>query len=363
MNAPSNFKKKNSNYSRKNASAMYEQLRKFKQTNKLNSKRPLALSTAITDWKADGEDHINVNTAGNTSIGQFLAHDSYFGFVHPKFGRFASSRSFWLWLKTQERDDRLRDRTGVMANNIFRNCTHRQVPNARAIMLDADYNKLKQYPDALEAFKNSELPLDTYYFTRTEDGSFPRRPSTFFWLVEGWEEIRNALKEDREPDFSKWLDVQGSGIYDYVFNNEGHSPSILNSNRQRSVYPARANKAKRQKSSANAVVDISDQNKTVDLDKQAALKAQVHTVDLVPEENETAVNITSSDVTTIELVSVQEDSTNAEPVVNSDEVQAEPITGDALTEAIRMEFNRLHETASSDEASEQKAEDTAKDSE
>lgn len=204
-----------------------EKIGKFKRFVKEDPNKPVAHKTAVTDWKGDGVDHININSNGVTNIGRFLSHDNNYGFVHPKLGRFASSRSFWLWLKSKERDDRLRTKVGAAAYNIFKNCSYRNVPNSRAIMLESDYQKLLQYPAAVDELISNDLPLDNYFFDRDSELKIPRRPSNYYWLVEGWEEIRRAIKEKREPDFTKWLDVKDSGIYDYVFSEDGSLPTVI----------------------------------------------------------------------------------------------------------------------------------------
>lgn len=274
--------------------AIGEQLGRFRDNEQIDYiKRPPALMRAASSWEGDSIDHINVQNNAITPIGRFLAHNSNFTFRHSHYGDFASIESFAVWLTTVERDDRLRTCSGNEAHYQKRKLTHRPVTNMRAILLDADFQKLNQYPEALAAFKESTLPFDNYFFERCEESVFPRRSITGTWKIEGWEELRAAVKENRAPDLRRWIDVPNSGIFDYVISNDGKKktgPAILEriptpKEFRTSVFSGRrdnvGNTNSHQGNKHSTVVNLEKGNKGVDLNKNPSLKNRVHVVELV----------------------------------------------------------------------------------
>lgn len=170
-------------------------------------------SPSPMEWIGDGVDHINILRDSNTSLGDFLAHGTRFPFTHHIFGKFSNMESFWYYLQSTERDDRIRVLTGKHLMNFKNKLTFQRVTNFRAIIMDSNWQKIKQYKDVANLMRDSELPFDCY---RVDPNSGIRiRPVYFKWLIVGFEEIRKALKGDREPSFHFLLDEEGSGIYDF----------------------------------------------------------------------------------------------------------------------------------------------------
>lgn len=163
---------------------------------------------------ADGEDHINISLFGKTELGSALSNEVSIDVTHNIFGRFRSVTGFWYYIKSKERDDRCRRLVGKTIKEFSRKLTLSEVSNFRAIILDTVYQKVKQYPAIEEAMKNSTLRFECYF----EDNKtgLRQRPNYFTWFLDGMEEVRNAVKENREPNLSRFLDVPGTGIYDYV---------------------------------------------------------------------------------------------------------------------------------------------------
>lgn len=164
-------------------------------------------------WKEDGVDHINIGHAAKTEIGKALNHSSMITLNHSKFGKFSSIQSFWHYIQSEERDDRIRTLTGQMLMKFIKNLTTTRVVNFRAIILDANYQRIIQHDRFLNDLKESELPLDCYF---VNESGVRIRPPYFKWLNIGLEEIRLALKEDREPDFKRFMDRPDVDIYHFV---------------------------------------------------------------------------------------------------------------------------------------------------
>jgi hypothetical protein len=121
--------------------------------------------------------------------------------------------SFWHYIRSSERDDRIRNMKPKALKRFASELTMAHVPNFRAIIMDSNWQKIKQHPAVAEAMKESTLPFEFYYVTRE---GLRIRPNYFKWFLWGMEEIRLALKEGREPDFSRIKDHREGGIYDHV---------------------------------------------------------------------------------------------------------------------------------------------------
>lgn len=188
-------------------------------------------------WKGDGEDHINIYDRSETELGAILVHNSKLTFVHNIFGRFYDMESFWHYIQSAERDDRTRTMTGQILKNFAKKLTMTRVKNFRAIIMDANYQRIKQYDPVVQAMKESTLPFDCYYVN--EETGLRTRPVFFKWLIMGFEEIRRALKEEREPDFGFLLDQPGTGIYEFAIPNLTQAPKA----QPKKQPPAKAEKA------------------------------------------------------------------------------------------------------------------------
>lgn len=169
-------------------------------------------------WTEDGVDHINIWEEGATDLGQVMSHSSPIELNHSLFGRFSNMQAFWNYIQSVERDDRIRALTGRNLRQFSQKLTPAKVVNFRAIIMDSNYQRAKQYPLIVKELVESSLPFDCYYLHRTSKVRI--RPNFFLWLNRGWEEIRKALKEDREPDFSFLLDKPGTQIYQFVTPEE-----------------------------------------------------------------------------------------------------------------------------------------------
>src|SRR5574343_285348 len=165
------------------------------------------------NWVGDGIDHINIYSFGETDLGQALSHDSPVSFRHNRFGFFSSMEVFWHYIQSEERDDRIRSMSRPSFKKFKSKLTYTMVTNFRAIIMDSNYQRIAQNPKIVEAIKESVLPFDCYH---NSNEHIRQRPKYFAWLLYGFEEIRKALKENREPDFKPLLDNPDSEIYQFV---------------------------------------------------------------------------------------------------------------------------------------------------
>lgn len=181
-------------------------------------------SPSPLEWKGDGVDHINIWIHAETDLGRFLALDSDLPVSHNYFGRFCSVETFWYYIQSQERDDRIRTMFGKTLKGFVRRLNRQHVVNFRAMIADTMYQRIQQYPPLLEAVKNSVLPFDYYHFDNRNEVKIPIRPNFFKWLLAAMEEIRKAVKEEREPNFGFLMDSRKMSIYESVLPKRTEKP-------------------------------------------------------------------------------------------------------------------------------------------
>ena len=167
----------------------------------------------------DGVDHINIYEDGDTELGRCLAHSTMLKFSHKRFGPFTNVEAFWHYIRSVQRDDRIRKMSGKALKNFADKMTQRRVVNFVGIILDANWQKVNQYPVLKEAIKQTDLPFECYSCYKRQDG-VKIRPNFSYWLIPGFEEIRKALKEGRQPDFTPFLDNPDVDLFDDVIKKE-----------------------------------------------------------------------------------------------------------------------------------------------
>lgn len=168
----------------------------------------------------DGVNHINIYEDGSTDLGRCLAHSTPLKFQHRLFGNFSNIEAFWHYIRSDERDDRIRNMIGKALKDFSKMLHSRRVVNFVAIILDANWQKVNQYPELKEAIKQSDLPFECYSCYKRQDG-VKIRPTFSYWLIPGFEEIRKALKENRQPDFTDFLDNPELGLFgDVIEKND-----------------------------------------------------------------------------------------------------------------------------------------------
>lgn len=161
----------------------------------------------------DGIDHINIWEQAKTDLGRALSHSARLSFTHSIFGRFDNMESFWQYIRSVERDDRVRVLHGYKLKTFARKLTFKRVPNFHAVIMDANWQKVQQYPDLLDELKESELPFDCYYLNNE---GIRIRPAFSHWVIYGFTKIREALKADDKPDFSTLMDRTDVDLYDGI---------------------------------------------------------------------------------------------------------------------------------------------------
>lgn len=162
----------------------------------------------------DGENHVNIYAYGETDLGVMLSIDAVLPFVHEDFGSFNTIEGLRLWLHSVDNDNAFRTLDGVAARRYSKKIQQsRYVPNLAFHVLTATWNKIKQNTRLLEKIKNNILNYDCYYYTKPagnksgDANSLIRmRPSYAPWFIDGMKVISDAIKAEKEPDLSYFID-------------------------------------------------------------------------------------------------------------------------------------------------------------
>jgi hypothetical protein len=165
----------------------------------------------------EGVDHINISARSTTRLGKVF-DPSYFKAVsYPHIGKFGSVMNLWYWLRSDPVSDVLRRATGEkLRKHLLEQKCNAYVPNFRAIIAVATYEKIKSYPDTIEEIKrlSVDIPFVSYY---TPQSSMLRVCSNYAnVMVPIAEMIREALLKGVEPDFTTLLPTDADPSYDYV---------------------------------------------------------------------------------------------------------------------------------------------------
>lgn len=162
----------------------------------------------------DGVDHINISNQAKTELGQSLSQDVFIEFEHPIFGKFNTLTGFWYYISSTDRKNECRTLNSNKLRRMFKDVKLPSIKNFRAIILEAYWLKITQNEAIQHELLNTELPLDCYFITA--NGTVRTRPKNHRWLLQGLNDMRNALKKGVDFDYTRYLDDPNSGIYDYV---------------------------------------------------------------------------------------------------------------------------------------------------
>lgn len=187
----------------------------------------------------DGVDHLNIWNYAKTELGVLLSFSTNLRFNHSKLFNFSSIDCLWQYICITEPSEKIRTMSSKTLRVSVKDLPKRTVVNFRAVIMDANWQKIQQYPDIKAAIIESTLPFDFYYIVKATDTRIRYKNS--FWVLKGFEEIRKALKENRLPNFDFLMDNNEIGIYgDLIIpviqtpntnkkKNKKHKPSVIKS--------------------------------------------------------------------------------------------------------------------------------------
>ena len=155
-------------------------------------------------WKGDGEDHINIGNLAQTDLGRMLNPAKRMQFTHPVLGSFATLSNLWHFARARVPVDEIRTipprRTADMTRAGDGTVTD-PAGNFDYIVAEGAWILVQRNVKMRDMLKESTLPFDIY---QVNEAGLRSRIVRLLPVVRIYEEIRLALKEDRDPNF-KWL--------------------------------------------------------------------------------------------------------------------------------------------------------------
>lgn len=142
----------------------------------------------------DGVDHVNIYLKGKTSLGRSLSNLADLSVTLPDAGKFRTLEGYWYWLSWP--NDQFRSLDGFSCKKLGQQLkksankgfTHSDFKDKIKLAI---WLKLEQYPEVLNEFVRSTLPLTHYY---DYNGKIIQLPQ-FHWIVQIFKEFRYILKQ------------------------------------------------------------------------------------------------------------------------------------------------------------------------
>jgi len=171
------------------------------------------------NYKEEGVDHININIHSKFQIGKVLDPNYIKVINYPYIGKFSSVKSLWHWLQSEPKDDKIRKLVSTeLTNYVKENKLYGKIiPNFKAIVGYATWIKLQQYPTCMEELKNlsDDIALLSYYVHSKNKLRVVNSYASI--MVNIGIEIRNSLKQNLEPDFTKFADKNASTDLNFLY--------------------------------------------------------------------------------------------------------------------------------------------------
>lgn len=153
----------------------------------------------------DGITHINAHPTSKIELGKLLSQWAHTPFIHPFYGPFTSIEGFWYWLRSSVRDDKLRYLSGKHAKGYGKVLPKNFYPEFWEDIHAAVWQKIIQNTNISQMLLDTTLPIRQYYVEdrAIENGGVvvTKRiiigPRDYDKYIEGIEEARSALREDR----------------------------------------------------------------------------------------------------------------------------------------------------------------------
>ena len=168
-------------------------------------------------YDQEGVDHINISSRSSSHLGKLLDPSYFKTLEYPHIGKFGSVMNLWYWLRADPCMDVLRRATGdKLRKHLSQHKNDAYVPNFRAVIAYATYQKLLAYPDALNEIRNlpEHIEFVSYYIP---NGTQLRVCSNYAnVMVPIANTIRQALVANTEPDFHCLLPADSDDSFDWL---------------------------------------------------------------------------------------------------------------------------------------------------
>lgn len=167
-------------------------------------------------FKVELEDHLNVSLSSSNKLGRFLDPGYGHYFDYPGLGPFRSPLNLVYWLRDPSKNDLLRGLKRRDLNKVIYGNRFPKLSNHQAILLKAMEIRLRTRGDLIKMIK--ELP------DKFEILSYKVHPVTKIRITTGYasivipvvEELIKAVKEDRDVDYSRFINKKTNGKVPFI---------------------------------------------------------------------------------------------------------------------------------------------------
>jgi hypothetical protein len=174
--------------------------------------------------ETDGVQHINIDRNAKTELGWMLFPEYEERFIHPVLGPFTSMTGFWIYIKSKSHSSGYRTQKphACLLQARENNDSINSIDNFRALILSGNYYKAINNKKLCDLLKESTLKFEMYYTKihsektsndTTISYEIKVRQNYANWMLKIFEEVRKAIKEDREPDYLRFKDVKKNALY------------------------------------------------------------------------------------------------------------------------------------------------------
>lgn len=189
---------------------------KTKKQRNFNSSNMFLNLPKEVEYTEDGVDHINTYGEPSTTLGKLLCMDTVDPVSFDSLGKFSTLKGLWKYITSKRKDSKFRRYTGYRLNKLVTNSKYKYVPNVKAIVITALYNRIIKNANAIDLIKQCDLPIECYY---CENG-IKERPPFAPWYLKGIELIFKAIKNNEDLDVSELFDKPEIGLLDGISSND-----------------------------------------------------------------------------------------------------------------------------------------------
>lgn len=161
----------------------------------------------VNNDEIDGVHHFNVHHHGKSDLGKALSMHSEYPLIHPKYGSFKTVFGLIAWLSNPNQPDSYRQASAKDVDAALKKTDKTHLPDFGYQVMWATWYKIKSHPKIENWLRESELRFEHYFIqkplhpvTGKRGDPLRVRNNSSVWMISGMEELRRAVKENREPE-------------------------------------------------------------------------------------------------------------------------------------------------------------------
>lgn len=176
--------------------------------------------TSPNAFGTDGINHINIHRGGKLHIGRFL-DPSHSRKVNTEYGQFASIMNLIIWLRHPTLDDEVRNMSKRSIHKLIKSRLLKPLTNHRLVLCYYTYKKVMGDPTILSTIKQLRDDTVLLSYNKPKNADVKITTGSADIVLPVMNEIVCAVKEDREPNWSMFIDSPNpvSGFYPGEIHN------------------------------------------------------------------------------------------------------------------------------------------------